>query len=234
MGRIAALLVNRARLVLAITGVVTLIAIGFMFRLRFNADVGGFITSGNQAGEEWIALQEKYETSDPINVLATLGEGQSFLSKDGAVALVDLRDRLASVAGVAVVGSAIPDANPLTGAPITASMISFASEAQITALLTANPLAELLISDSGRHTMVMVTPSDDGIDLEELARVLGRPLALDTEERTAALGVPATDRSASLVTLEAPDFTLPDLHGRMHSLSDHRGKKVLLIAYASW
>jgi len=76
--------------------------------------------------------------------------------------------------------------------------------------------------------------ADDGIDLEELARVLGRPLAIDTEERTAALGVPATDRSASLVTLEAPDFTLPDLQGRMHSLSDHRGKKVLLIAYASW
>ena len=32
----------------------------------------------------------------------------------------------------------------------------------------------------------------------------------------------------------APDFTLPDLAGHMHSLSDYRGKKVLLIAYASW
>jgi peroxiredoxin len=37
-----------------------------------------------------------------------------------------------------------------------------------------------------------------------------------------------------MATLEAPDFTLPDLAGRMHTLSDHRGKKVLLIAYASW
>ena len=74
----------------------------------------------------------------------------------------------------------------------------------------------------------------DGIDLEELARVLDRPLALDVEERTAALGVPAGERRASLVTLEAPDFALPDLQGRMHRLSDHRGKKVLLIAYASW
>ena len=76
--------------------------------------------------------------------------------------------------------------------------------------------------------------SDEGIDLEELARLLDRPLALDTEERTAALGVPAAERSASLVTLEAPDFALPDLQGRLHRLSDHRGKKVLLIAYASW
>ena len=30
------------------------------------------------------------------------------------------------------------------------------------------------------------------------------------------------------------DFTLPDLAGRPHRLSDHRGKKVLLVAYASW
>ena len=32
----------------------------------------------------------------------------------------------------------------------------------------------------------------------------------------------------------APDFSLPDLAGRLHTLSDYRGKKVLLIAYASW
>ncbi len=31
-----------------------------------------------------------------------------------------------------------------------------------------------------------------------------------------------------------PDFELPDLAGRMHTLVEHRGKKVLFIAYASW
>ncbi len=73
-----------------------------------------------------------------------------------------------------------------------------------------------------------------GIDLQALAAALGRPLALDMEERAAALGTPAADRAQSMASLEAPDFTLPDLEGRMHSLSEHRGKKVLLIAYASW
>jgi len=40
--------------------------------------------------------------------------------------------------------------------------------------------------------------------------------------------------------LESPDFSpvedvkLPDLHGRLHSLAEHRGKKVFLVAYASW
>ena len=74
----------------------------------------------------------------------------------------------------------------------------------------------------------------DGIDLAGFAAALGRPLALDAAERAAALGTAASERRARLVSLEAPDFTLPDLAGRLHSLSDHRGRKVLLVAYASW
>jgi hypothetical protein len=64
--------------------------------------------------------------------------------------------------------------------------------------------------------------------------VLGRPLALDVDERIACLGAAADDRGAQLASLEAPDFNLPDLAGRRHSLSEHRGKKVFLVAYASW
>ena len=73
-----------------------------------------------------------------------------------------------------------------------------------------------------------------GLDLGVLAETLGRPLALDADEGVAALGIAASDQTARLESLEAPDFTLPDLDGKLHSLSDHRGKKVLLIAYASW
>jgi peroxiredoxin len=50
----------------------------------------------------------------------------------------------------------------------------------------------------------------------------------------ACLGVGAQTRRAALVSLEAPDFSLPDLAGRRHTLSEHRGRKVLLVAYASW
>jgi hypothetical protein len=74
----------------------------------------------------------------------------------------------------------------------------------------------------------------DRIDVGALARVLDRPLALDLDERAAYLGVSAGDRARVLRSLVAPDFTLPDLTGRPHRLSDHRGKKVLLVAYASW
>ena len=74
----------------------------------------------------------------------------------------------------------------------------------------------------------------DGIELGALARLLDRPLARDVEEGVAVLGASAADRSHRLASMEAPDFTLPDLQGRRHSLSDHRGRKTLLIAWASW
>jgi peroxiredoxin len=41
-------------------------------------------------------------------------------------------------------------------------------------------------------------------------------------------------RRAAMASLQAPDFGLPDLDGRRHRLSDYRGKKVLLAAWASW
>lgn len=74
----------------------------------------------------------------------------------------------------------------------------------------------------------------EGLDLEEFAAALGRPLALDVTERAGAMADAASARRDALHSLDAPDFELPDLSGRTHSLSEHRGKKVLLIAYASW
>lgn len=75
---------------------------------------------------------------------------------------------------------------------------------------------------------------DGLVDLAAFARAVGRPLALDAAERVAALGVAAGRRAEQLGTLEAPDFELPDLDGTRHALSAQRGKKVLLVAYASW
>jgi hypothetical protein len=73
-----------------------------------------------------------------------------------------------------------------------------------------------------------------GLDLARAAAALCRPIAVDLEERAAYLGAPVEDRCRDLASLEAPDFTLPDLDGRLHSLRDQRGRKVMLVAYASW
>jgi hypothetical protein len=75
---------------------------------------------------------------------------------------------------------------------------------------------------------------DGRLDLALVAAALQRPVALDLAERAVALGTAAPDRGEQLASLRAPDFALPDLDGRMHTLSAQRGKKVLLVAYASW
>jgi hypothetical protein len=75
---------------------------------------------------------------------------------------------------------------------------------------------------------------DGGVDLHALASVLDRPLAVDAGEGAAFLGSSARERSQALAARQAPDFALPDLDGRLHTLREHRGKKILLVAWASW
>jgi hypothetical protein len=78
------------------------------------------------------------------------------------------------------------------------------------------------------------TEPRDGAGRVRRAQESGRPVALDEAEHVAYLGVSAEERGRRLASLEAPDFTLPDLDGRLHSLADHRGAKVFLVAYGSW
>jgi len=71
-------------------------------------------------------------------------------------------------------------------------------------------------------------------DLAEVAATLDRPLALDVDAGAACLGASAGERAQALASLMAPDFTLPDLAGRPHTLSSYRGKKIFMVAWASW
>jgi len=65
------------------------------------------------------------------------------------------------------------------------------------------------------------------------ARLVHQPVAHDEALATWYFGL-RSDQRHGLSSLEAPDFTLPDMNGKIHSLSDFRGKKVLLLTWASW
>ena len=71
-------------------------------------------------------------------------------------------------------------------------------------------------------------------NLAALARLQGQPVVHDDTHNVWFFGEAADTRGQALASLQAPDFTLPDLDGRFHSLSDYRGKKVLLVSWASW
>jgi AhpC/TSA family len=85
-----------------------------------------------------------------------------------------------------------------------------------------------------RDEVCVPVPDGAVLDAAMLSRLLQRPLAIDHGERVMAFAASPESRGNIGVGAIAPDFSLPDLAGTMHRLSDHRGKKVVLYAYASW
>ncbi len=165
MPRTARFIVAHARRILAATALLSLLAVAMLFRMEFNADVSSFLLEGNETGEAFAALQDKYDSADPINVVASLPAGQTFTDPERLVDLVRLRDELAAVEGVAAVASVIPAENPLSGQPLTAEAIAAAPAPMLAGLLEQSPVAPLLVSDDARHTLLMVTPAGDSVAL---------------------------------------------------------------------
>ena len=83
-------------------------------------------------------------------------------------------------------------------------------------------------------TLVRGDGSDTQFNLAAFAQLLGAPLLHHATPDVWCIGEDAGSRSARMMSLEAPDFELPDIEGGRHRLSDYRGKRVLLLAWASW
>jgi predicted RND superfamily exporter protein len=158
MDPMARFIVGHSRRILAATAVISVLAALMLFRMDFNADISSFVLEGNETGRKFSALQAKYGTADPINVLASLDEGESFTSEDSLVALLRLTTELRGVAGVGSVTSVVPAVNPLTGLPITEAVIAEAPPGAAAQLLAQSPVTDLLLSEDGRHTLLLVQP----------------------------------------------------------------------------
>ena len=75
--------------------------------------------------------------------------------------------------------------------------------------------------------------SDDGtVDVPAVAERLGMTLVADESAGVWALGPESGGRA--LTTAVAPELELPDLDGNPFRLSAMHGRKVLLVAWASW
>jgi hypothetical protein len=71
------------------------------------------------------------------------------------------------------------------------------------------------------------------VRVEPVAAALGMPLVHDADAGLWAVG-PATLGGRALPTAAAPEVTLPDRDGTPFSTSSLAGRKVLLVAWASW
>jgi hypothetical protein len=70
-------------------------------------------------------------------------------------------------------------------------------------------------------------------NLLAFAQLVSQPVAHDAKLSTWYFGL-RSDQQEGLASMQAPDFSLPDMTGKTHSLSEFRGKKVLLVTWASW
>jgi hypothetical protein len=76
--------------------------------------------------------------------------------------------------------------------------------------------------------------SGGAVDVTVVSERLGMPLVHDEANHLWALGPESGVTGRVLTTAQAPELTLPDVHGNPFSLASLRGQKVLLVAWASW
>jgi len=84
-----------------------------------------------------------------------------------------------------------------------------------------------------QQEFVQKTPPMTWFNMTAFAQLVHKPMAHDAALATWYFGL-RSDQRQQLSSLQAPDFTLPDLNGKSHRLSDFRGKKILLVTWASW
>jgi len=72
------------------------------------------------------------------------------------------------------------------------------------------------------------------VDLAAFATYMGQPIVREDAAGAWAFGDNVNAVCDQLFSLQAPDFTLPDLDGKPHSLSDFRGRKVFLFSWGSY
>jgi len=72
------------------------------------------------------------------------------------------------------------------------------------------------------------------LNMSKLADRLGQACVANEDQTVWSLGLIPEVRKTMLETAIAPDFEITDIHGDTFRLSDLRGKKVLIVTWATW
>lgn len=92
----------------------------------------------------------------------------------------------------------------------------------------------IIVRENDHNPLVITRDGQQWVNVSELARRLNQAVAYDGDNRVWSFGPVPALQSGYVDSAEAPDFELNDREGNTVRLSDFRGKKVLLMTWASW
>jgi AhpC/TSA family len=90
------------------------------------------------------------------------------------------------------------------------------------------------VPEARRARLIREEPSGTLFNLTEFAQLIQQPVAHDEKNAAWYFGPAGWEWKSRLTSRWAPDFSLPDLAGRSHTLSELLGKKVFLLFWATW
>jgi peroxiredoxin len=90
------------------------------------------------------------------------------------------------------------------------------------------------LTEKGDAALLRKKDGQEWINATGLAQKIQQPFAVDRESGTWSFGPIPETRTPFLKSALAPNFELPDRKGKLIHLSDFRGKKVVLMTWASW
>ena len=90
------------------------------------------------------------------------------------------------------------------------------------------------IRQDADNDMFVTRLGKNWVNASRLAAALQQGVAVDHESGTWSFGEIPSVRNKAHATGIAPDFALTDRQGNTVRLSDYRGKKVILLTWASW
>jgi hypothetical protein len=90
------------------------------------------------------------------------------------------------------------------------------------------------VPDSRRAALIRTETSGTLFNLTEFARLIQQPFAYDETNAVWYFGPAGWEWKDRMTSRQAPEFELPDMAGRLHTLSELRGRKLFLLFWASW
>ena len=90
------------------------------------------------------------------------------------------------------------------------------------------------VPNSRRAALIRSETSGTLFNLTEFARLIQQAFAYDENHAVWYFGPAGWEWKDRMSSRQAPDFELPDMAGRLHTLSELRGRKLFLLFWASW